>query len=278
MWVLILVLVLFEHSDICFGHELDDFAIYDALKLSGKPDIGKYGIRSIGVIYTAALWLGVSDKKKLPCKKNVLNQVNKIRAKSKIICLDIEHWPTKSDDKTVNQSIKRLSTIIQWIKTAYPDVLIGYYSMLPVRDYWRALRGKGSIDYKKWQKENDKLKLLASSVDIIFPSIYTFYNTSYCWVKYAQAQINEAKRYGKPVVAFIWPYYHGSNKFRGGKPLSNKFWQLQLETLKKNNVGIVIWASGSKKVNNPNVWDENAGWWLVTKKFAKNYRNCKSKP
>ena len=39
---------------------------------------------------------------------------------------------------------------------------------MPIRDYWRAIKGEGSEEYMEWQAENDKLKLLANVVDVIF--------------------------------------------------------------------------------------------------------------
>ncbi|MDO9084545.1 MAG: hypothetical protein Q7U56_14825, partial [Humidesulfovibrio sp.] len=98
-------------------------------------------------------------------------------------------------------------------------------------------------------------------VDIIFPSLYTFYDDPAGWKKYAIATIQEAKRYGKPVYPFLWYQYHDSNKLLGGKPIPAAIWRMQLETCLKYADGVVIWG-GYKEL-----WSEEAAWWQETKTF-----------
>ena len=73
--------------------------------------------------------------------------------------------------------------------------------MLPIRNYWAPVRGD-SAAISDWQAENRRLQRLADAVDIIFPSLYTFYDDPAGWVTYAVANIKEARSYGKPVYAF----------------------------------------------------------------------------
>ena len=58
-------------------------------------------------------------------------------------------------------------------------------------------------------QENDQLRPLAGAVDILFPSLYTFYTDQGGWVRYAYAQIAEARRNanGKPVYVFYGQQY-----------------------------------------------------------------------
>jgi len=76
------------------------------------------------------------------------------------------------------------------------DAQVGFYSDLPVRDYWRAIGNRDGAKYKSWQQENDTLSDLAEHVDVVFPSLYTFYEDTAGWVRYAQANLAEARRTG----------------------------------------------------------------------------------
>ncbi|MFH0726538.1 MAG: hypothetical protein V2B19_09365 [Pseudomonadota bacterium] len=245
-----------------------DFRVFDSIKLVNKPSLAEYGFHPIALFGFSSLWGKTDDKTQLPDKTNLLNLVQgAIQQNCNVICLDIEHWPTIGLPEQIADTIAKMTTIVLWIKSAYPKVLVGYYGIVPKRDYWRAIKGAENDKYKAWQKENDQLKQIADVVDILFPSVYTFYDDIEGWVKYAKAQISEARRYGKPVCAFIWPYYHGSNKILGGKQLSRGYWERELKTLREVTDGIVIWTSRNVAINNPNNWDEEAGWWNATKDF-----------
>jgi hypothetical protein len=112
-----------------------------------------------------------------------------------------------------------------------------------------------------WHNNNIRLKPLASVVDIIFPSLYTFYGDSAsisCWPNYAQANIREARMYGKPVWAFIWMKYHSS-----GNWIPRTFWRKQLETVYTYADGVVVWSQSEGS----SAWSWSAPWWLETKDF-----------
>ena len=130
-----------------------------------------------------------------------------------------------------------------------------------------------SVGYSTWQAENDRLAPLAKDVDAFFPSLYTFYADRNGWVRYATAQINEARRYGggKPVFVFLAPQYHESNKILGGRFIEPKYWKLQLETASQQADGIVIWGGWK---NGPAEWDEAAPWWKATKEFLREKGIC----
>jgi Hyaluronidase. len=125
--------------------------------------------------------------------------------------------------------------------------------------------------------ENDRIISLAQTVDVFYPSLYTFYTDKAGWVEYATAQISEARRLanGKPVFAFLWPQYHNSNRLLKCQFLPADYWQLQLETVSKLADGVVIWGgwdvcnSKGKALQ----WNDNAKWWQVTKAFIKKLKN-----
>ena len=61
---------------------------------------------------------------------------------------------------------------------------------------------------------------------------------------------------------FLWPRYE-ENKPTDvtGQYMPADFWRLQLETCRQYADGIVIWGGWQEQ------WDENAPWWVETKKF-----------
>ncbi len=191
--------------------------------------------------------------------------------------LDIEHWETDlryADASEVDASIARFVKAIGWARDERPDVQIGIYGILPGRDYWDATAvtryerridegtlvdpsGQGRIDAEAkvaaWQAANDALAPLAEAVDVIFPSLYAFYEDQQGWVDYAEANIAEAKQYGKPVVPFLWPRYHNSNAERGLQYLEADYWQLQLDTVRDLADGVVVWNT-KIRAEDPSHW------------------------
>lgn len=216
-----------------------------------------HGIEKLSIIYDSALW-PVGDTREFPHEATLKAAAAKM---SGLVCIDIEHWKLRGVtpyERSVN--IQKYVDTIKIIKTQSPYIKIGLYLMLPQRDYWTPVGGNAT-SIANWEQENNTLAPIANVVDVIFPSLYTFYNDPLNWAKYAKANIAEAKKYGKPVYPFIWPQYHNSNAALSGQLIDGPFWALQLQTCKENADGVAIW--GGYKVP----WDENAPWWTETKLF-----------
>ncbi len=189
-----------------------------------------------------------------------------------IIALDLEHWKlsgakTQAESLEVANNIRMLGVILDWMHAATPSLKLGYYGLNPLRDYWRAIRGPNDADYKAWQVENNALASVAAKSDVLFPSVYTFYNDPKGWSIYAMANISEARRFNRPIYPFIWPTYHDSTPLRGTR-IDGDFWKFQLETLQSQNVaGVVMWdwavgANGQKMY-----WNPLEPWWMATLGF-----------
>ncbi|MHB1158611.1 MAG: hypothetical protein ACYC26_17440 [Phycisphaerales bacterium] len=179
-------------------------------------------------------------------------------------CVDLEHWPMRGvDDATIEQSMTKMMNIMGWLRLEAPDCKIGCYGIPPLRDYWRALKGPEHPGYQAWVAENKRLMKFGESSDILFPSIYTFYEDQEGWKKYAIANIQQAKQYGKPVYPFIWPQYHDSNKKLVGRYVPVEFWRMQLEVCYEYADGVCIWGYW------PNGFDESLPWWQETLRFMK---------
>lgn len=247
------------------------FMVFDGTLYTGKPDLAIYGIRPISIAYTGQFgtrWYKNPDN--LPDKSIVERVAGEAKVKNIPVVIDIEHWPLDRDSNQVSASLSKYMTVLQWFKEAAPGLAMGYYGAPPLRDYWKSLKSPTSKEWASFAKENDQLRPLSNAVDIIFPSLYTYYTDRGGWVRYAYAQIAEARRNsnGKPVYVFLWPQYHDSNPSLAWGYIPADFWRLQLQMAKQYADGIVIWG-GWGKDNRPAKWDDNAAWWKVTKEFMK---------
>ena len=238
------------------------FVVFDATWHKGKPDLSQYGLRPIMLI-GGQLWDNGPQKDYLPNKNRIPALAEQAMAAGGIAVLDIEHWAMKGEYAVVSESLSKYSTVLEWFHKTLPGLQVGYYGVPPIRDYWRAIKGPTTKEYLAWQADNDALRPLAHDLDILFPSLYTFYPDREGWVAYAIAQIREARRYGqgKPVYVFLWPAYHDSNRLLANKSIEPEFWKLQLETAHAHADGIVIWGGGGSP------WNEQAPWWKITKEF-----------
>ena len=243
------------------------FPVFDATNFAQKPDLAQYGLKRIPVVYPAYMW----DSKEQAVQTNLpdRNRVNAFAQlaaqSSNILVVDIEQWPLVGDTATVAASIVKLQTVIRWFKSPVPSMKVGFYGFPPLRDYWDSGQAEGSPRYKSWQTRNDALVPIAQLADVLFPSLYTFYEDRGGWTKYAIAEIREARRYagGKPVYVFLWPQYETSGALANAF-LPGDFWRMQLETANKYADGIVIWCCTGRQM-----WDDKAPWWSETQKFIK---------
>lgn len=247
------------------------FIVFDGTLYAGKPDLSAYGIQPVSVIYTSQFgsdWYRNADR--MPDKDIVQRLAREAQTKNRPVVLDIEHWPLQGDATQVQKSLSKYITVVQWFKEAAPLVDVGYYGAPPLRDYWKSLSSPGSKEWATFAKANDQLNPLGEAVDIFFPSAYTFFTDRGGWVRYAYAQIAEARRLskGKPVYVFIMPQYHDSNPSIKGAYLPSDFWRLQLQMAKTYADGVVIWGGWGSN-NRPANWDNKAAWWTVTKEFMK---------
>ena len=190
---------------------LKPFLVFDGTLYSSKPDFSVHGIRPITIVYAGEFgpdWY--KQAARLPDLQAVQAVAREAQQKEHGVVLDIEHWPLNGSPDAVRDSLTKYMTVLYWFRAAAPGLSVGYYGSPPIRDYWRAMKDTSSQERQSWMDENDQLHSLAGAVDVLFPSLYTFYPDQAGWKKYAIAQIEEARRYGggKPVYVFLWPQYH----------------------------------------------------------------------
>lgn len=244
------------------------FQMFDGTLYMGKPDLSKHGLKPVKIVYHADLWGAGQDDSKPPDPVRIRHIARLIDPEIAIGVVDVEHWPLKlSDGRVDTLNLGKLRELLLNFKKSAPNALWGYYG-IPKPDYWRAMRGIGSLDAAPWMTENDMAQTIVDSQDAAFPSLYTFYADREGWVKYAVAQIAEARRLakGKPVYVFLWPQYHESNHINGLDYLKGDYWRLELETVQKYADGAILWGGYQQ------AWNEQAEWWTVTKKFLKSLK------
>jgi len=234
------------------------FPVFDALLYTGKPDLTQQGLSPMRMIYSSEIWAD-SESRDNPNQAMITAVAKQLNA-SLLTCVDIENWPTAGTPAVLKPSLAKYKSVLALIKAQKPAIKIGYYSVLPRHDYYRALKAKGQRRYDDWRRENVQIKDLAGSVDVIFPDLYTFSPDQASWVTYAVENIKQARQYGKPVYAFLWPMYHDSTPY-AGTYLTADYWRLELETCYQYADGIVIWGGWQEQ------WNQNAPWWIETQKF-----------
>ncbi len=244
------------------------FTVFDAMLFKDKPDLAGHWVKpmvSLGASLFATKQRPSPAQMEQPDESLLRATARSLaRRKTIIVSMDIEHWPTTGDPDEVAATVEKYVKIAQWMHDEVPGLRLGFYGVPPVGDYWNAQQPVDSPRYQNWQKQNDALMEIARQSDVLFPSLYTFYENQAGWVTFAKANIAEARRYNKVVYPYLWPEYHdaASPELRG-KPIPAAYWRLQLETVYEHADGVVIWGGWQK------TWDEQAPWWQETLKFLK---------
>jgi hypothetical protein len=231
------------------------FRVFDALLYLRKPDLTSYGITPLPT--PSPLWHPESPRDRIDLS-TMRAALAKLPADTKLFFIDIEYWPLLQVPEAVLASsaanYKQVVTIVRAMK---PGVRFGFYNVIPVGVYWAILMKK-SPEYADWQRVNRALDPLGASVDVLFPSLYTFYNDQDGWMAAAEGLLSEARRHGKPVYPFLWPQYHDSNAQLAGEYIPTDFWRAQLRFCRDHADGIVLWGGYQQP------WDDDASWWRAT--------------
>jgi hypothetical protein len=247
--------------------EAGDKPIYQGFRYYKMPNLQGCGLSNFKIFYESELF--GSGSKRQPNIRQLKNVVipQILKKKWDYVVIDIEIWdPIREMDKLITVA----KTIREGIRAKGGRSKIGYYLLLPEKN-WNAPVQNSSGKLKNWRATNSKLKRLANEIDVVFPSLYTMYDQQGDWVRYAKANITEARKYGKKVFPFIWPQIHNWNKSDGQKYMSASFWKTQLQTVHSAADGVVIWGSMTTRKGKRgwDTWKSGMPWWEVTKDFAK---------
>lgn len=260
-----------SHGADTAGISSPSFVAYDGTLYRTKPDFTQHGIQPLKIIYGREFYAEGESHMAMPKEKHCRTLAKQYYNTTSLdlAVINLENWPLKGSPSVVQDGLTKYLTVLRWFHAEAPNLKIGYYGRPPISDYSRAILDPSRREYQAWQAENDAIRSLYSETDVFFPSVYTFYSDREGWVKYAVAQISEARRLGngRPVYVFMWPQYHPSNRLLAYQYISSDFWELQLQTARQYADGIVIWGGWDFDNNRPAEWDESASWWQVTKKF-----------
>jgi hypothetical protein len=243
------------------------FRVFNGMSFAGQPDLRRYGLEPIHIV-DRGIWRNEADRRAPPDPAKVRQLLASLPNDGAPVVLDIEDFDANNADPAVAaDAIRRLLVIQNAFSAANSGRRFGWYSLVPGRDYWRAIRGPGSQPYRAWQRENDRLGALERRVDLIFPSLYAFYNDPAGWETYAEAQICEARRLSRKLVyVFLWFEYHPSNQGTG-RFIPPDYWRRQLETVRRYADGAVIWGGYDLANSRARTWDPQAPWWRETMAF-----------
>jgi hypothetical protein len=246
------------------------FVVYDALGYSDKPSAEKLGMSEI-------LSFNQYLPSQLPAAQindNIIDQTLKnIGAYSGVIYIDIEDIAVDGVSEVVRaRSIKILAGMSRAVHKRRPEFIVGFYGLLPTRAYWPIV-GEDRAALAAWRECNRQCSEIGEAVDVVFPSLYTFYNDAEKWSVFARAMLKEARRYNKPVYPFLWPEFHDSNAALSGHDLPSELWRTELRLCRDLADGVVIWG-GWRLDRRDNVWkriewSEDLPWWRETVGFIR---------
>jgi hypothetical protein len=230
------------------------FTVFDGLLYRNKPDLTSVGMPRIIQVNQPQGYGGPIDDAKVRATLATLRDFHGV------VFLDYETWELNGPPAVVAENVAKYNHVAQIAHESVPNALFGYYGMIPCREYW-GLVNQDRDKIRAWKECNREGENIAGHVDVIFPSLYTFYNDQKSWDIYARGMIEEARRYHKPVYVFLWPEFHVSNPLLKGTNIPAQFWRHQLDFCRGLADGIVIWGGWQEE------WQEDAPWWVETKAF-----------
>jgi len=283
--LIILGIVLPLNNSVYAASADNTFRVFDGTQYINRPDMRKYGIENITILYGFNFWKKNENQDFIPNTKRLIKLARKYDGKSKMIVLDIEHWTVQGHPLRpwiINNSIDKYIKTFNIFKAHAKISKIGYFGgIFPISNYKASIANKESTEYRTWEKDNSKMAGLAKIVDVAFPSVYTYSDDIKLWEKSFLAKVEQLRtKYTGEIFVFLWPQYfdheptpeHLQLKF-----IPADFWYHQLEFAQKHVDGVVIWGGWNFKKWKPRVWDKTAEWWLETKNFIKNYELNTSK-
>ena len=266
--VVFLLLSLVMKLDIGYAFEM-----YIHTGYTNEPSFKEYGFKDSIIIYEQNIY----DNNEY--RGSITSQhINKIvsvvkKGSSNIVILDIEYWLRGWRRKSYFEKYRIINRYVKTmtdLHTKLPGVKLGYYGVIPVWSHWDII--DSDKIFEKWQIENDLRIPIADAVDIIYPNLYTYSSDPEKWRLRSIQAINKAREIsnGKKIIVFLWPEYHQSSKEykKGGRALPSSYWRYQLEFVRKNADGVVIWNGA---FGNKGDWNEDMPWWVETKKFIRKY-------
>jgi hypothetical protein len=235
---------------------VDKFPTYERVVAPDKPDLQSLGYRQ-GILLTGWYFFaqdenGVYERDEVSAEVIARRVQSSLTDEDTFYAMNLEEWELDGPPEVINASLVKLKRAADLIHEANPNLLIGFYRLMPRRRPHAAYEGADSERYQAWMAENDYIAAaLEHSIDVIFPSLYVLhlgngrYTTEELWKTYATESINEAKRIGggKPVVPYVALYYHRNGMLnpKGWRPVEPEFLLYQLATISTLADGVLVY-------------------------------------
>jgi hypothetical protein len=199
----------------------DETPLFDRLSVADKPDLTSLGIEKFMLLTGHFFFDKGPDGQYI--RDRVSESVIQERVQRKLTdedmfyTLNLEDWPLDLSLEEAYEAIEKLKEAANLFHKHNPNLMLGYYRLMPMRELNKAYRGEGSESYVEWQERNTLIaEALEDSIDILFPSVYVLHlgesgtTTEERWASYVEENIREARRIadGKPVLTFSAIYYH----------------------------------------------------------------------
>jgi len=255
------------------------FIVFDGLLYAGKPDLRASGL--VRLAGSGEIWRAGTSHDSVDGTA-IATLLEPYRDSEGYFYFDIENWPLVESSPQVEvspevrqQNIEKLRRVIDVARHSAPRMHFGFYGLMPGITYWSLVNHESPTwhdaiqarYYRTWHEVNQQLDSLAPHVDVVFPSLYTFYDDPKGWESYARQTLLEARRYGKPIYPFLWPEYHNSNAALRDHEIPPDVWRAELELCAKLADGVVLWGGYQKR------WNENAPWWRETQAFIQEHKS-----
>jgi hypothetical protein len=232
----------------------DRFPVFDGLLHRDKPSARRLGLEPLTAV--AHVWRpGVSEMD--VDESAVRAAVTRVPFTERTIFLDIEVWELLRVPRHIrDDSILKFTHVAEAVKDARPDLTFGFYGVIPPITYW-PLQNRTLPEFQEWIDANAAMQPLAKLVDVVFPSLYTFYDDHPGWITYATQTLNAARQFKKPIYPFLCFEYHDSNPRLRDHEIVTSAWRDQLRFCRANADGVVLWGGYMRN------WRDTAPWWRV---------------
>lgn len=166
----------------------------------------------------------------------------------------------RSPRATVTRAVADYIDLTHRIRAVDPSLPIGAYGLMPLSDWgavtfharsqretaawWVGNREKHAAAWRGWLDASvTPFMAMAQQVDFVCPSLYLHYgpaNPQSWWpeadAEYATGMCRAARMFGKPVVPFVWGWYHNQSA-----PIPVEQWQPFVQAIRDHADGLIWW-------------------------------------
>ena len=206
------------------------------------------------MLAVADVWSGKGPQDSVD-ERGIVAALERLPTDTRTLYVDIENWLLLGVSESVrDQNVENYLQTARIIRRTKPQIKFGFYGVAPSCIYWPIVT-QDQKPLAEWHAANRAMRPIAEVVDFVLPSLYTYYDDPAGWRQFANATIDEALQYGKPVYPFLWFEYFDHNPVLHGQQVQVADWREELALCRQRADGIVLWGGYEQN------WSESAGWW-----------------